>query len=247
MSNIDFLTRKIKFSIHTKVISLIVGIVILSLPSFLYFAVDLFKKDKSAYVFETTLTNVESMGQQIDEYFKNALREAIVVLSIARNNPESKDLYEKIFSSNQNLMELLIYEADDLTNTPIMDLKKNEWLVKFNQKEDYFNQLLVDNPIPVQLVKEKKMVVLSTFKAPGIPHITFLAYDKAFEKIIVARLLIDPIMHAFKQESAYQNYVTSPQGIPLLFSGMGSRSTLKESLKAQDALKLINTVHNLKV
>ncbi len=76
------LERKVRFSIRTKIIAVISALVILSLGLYLFVALSLFNRDKSAYVFETTLTTADTVGSQVQTFLGRVLKDSLSIYNL---------------------------------------------------------------------------------------------------------------------------------------------------------------------
>ena len=108
--------RKIKLSIRVKIITVIATIVLSSLGLYLAVALNLFNKDKSAYVFESGLTTAETVSTQVSNFLQRLIKDSLNIYNLLvdrqlkpdaiivardfndifpRKKPKSKELIEK--------------------------------------------------------------------------------------------------------------------------------------------------------
>lgn len=74
--------RKIKLSIRVKIIAVIATIVLTSLGLYLAVALNLFNKDKSAYVFESGLTTAETVSTQVSNYLQRLIKDSLNIYNL---------------------------------------------------------------------------------------------------------------------------------------------------------------------
>ena len=128
--------RKIKLSIRVKIIAVIATIVLSSLGLYLAVALNLFNKDKSAYVFESGLTTAETVSTQVSNFLQRLIKDSLNIYNLLvdrqlkpdqvivardfkdvfpRKKPKSKELLDKtIFDLSNRISKVSGNKIDDL-------------------------------------------------------------------------------------------------------------------------------------
>ena len=78
--------RKVKYPLKFKLSLIIVGPILVSIVTYISFALDMFKKDKSAYIYETTLLNAENLAGQLNSELKNTYQTLNVLADTYHSN-----------------------------------------------------------------------------------------------------------------------------------------------------------------
>ncbi|MCO4753255.1 MAG: SpoIIE family protein phosphatase [Bacteriovoracaceae bacterium] len=92
--------RKIVFPIHIKLIGLTLGLIGLSLAAYVFYAVELFKNDKIAYVFEA----VSSQNEQVAQSVEAKIESAVTATRLLERAKSSTKITRQIFSDHPQLI-----------------------------------------------------------------------------------------------------------------------------------------------
>ncbi|MCO4795276.1 MAG: SpoIIE family protein phosphatase [Bacteriovoracaceae bacterium] len=124
------MTQKLGIPLKVKVIVLISIILGSSLVFFTSFSVDLFKKDKAAYVYETSLVTSESIQSQVDQYLSKSIKMILLIKKIIEKRSDNQ-IQRQIFLEhegsllfvsknftieNKNSLKSLSLKSSDLKN-----------------------------------------------------------------------------------------------------------------------------------
>lgn len=105
--------RKIVFPIHFKLIGFTLALMAASLGFYVYYAVDLFKSDKLAYVFETVSSQNEQVGQSLSYKLENAF----AATNLLQEAKFSSSMAKEIFKQNPQLLGSLGFKEDALESS----------------------------------------------------------------------------------------------------------------------------------
>ncbi len=115
--------RKIKLSIRVKIIAGIATIVLSSLGLYLAVALNLFNKDKSAYVFESGLTTAETVSTQVSNFLQRLIKDSLNIYNLLVDRQLKPDAvivarkFSDIFANKKPKSKQLIDKTIfDLTN-----------------------------------------------------------------------------------------------------------------------------------
>jgi len=206
------LLRKIKVSINTKLLTLITSFVLGSLSAYLYFALDLFQKDKTAYIFDSTLSTTSALSKQVTESISNIINSSQLIGGIYQTEDLGKDLYEGVFKSNKSIFEFLVFREEDGQFTQHLNLKKEDILKQYRLKGDYFKQIIEKNPVNFSEIKARKYLLKNTSSIGGVPHLTLGVYNQRANEIYVTRIVLDAFIKTFNENKVYNNYLLNDKG-----------------------------------
>lgn len=99
--------RRIGLPINLKLIGFTLSLLALALGFYVYYAIELFKSDKIAYVFES----VSLQNAQVAQSLENKLNSAKSVTAYLQETGESSNLAREVFSKNPYLMAYIYRQA----------------------------------------------------------------------------------------------------------------------------------------
>ena len=114
MISTNFKTKLIKLTIESKIILFFIFLVILSIGSGLYFSLDLFYKDKSAYIFESSLGRSEQIAKSIIQFIKYELSDAETFSKLV--DEENYEVLRSILEKKKDIYQLSLIEKDQNQN-----------------------------------------------------------------------------------------------------------------------------------
>ena len=101
----DRLSQKVGIPLKVKVISLVSLILGSALIFFTSFSVDLFKKDKAAYIYETSLVTSESIQNRLDQFLTKRIKDFLLISKILETG-KSKSISKQIFLEHEDSLYL---------------------------------------------------------------------------------------------------------------------------------------------
>ncbi|TNF00358.1 MAG: hypothetical protein EP326_06590, partial [Deltaproteobacteria bacterium] len=99
------MSQKLGIPLKVKVISLVSIILGSALVFFTTFSVDLFKKDKAAYIYETSLVTSESIQNRLDQFFTRRIKDFLLISKIIETG-NSKAISKQIFLEHEDSLYL---------------------------------------------------------------------------------------------------------------------------------------------
>lgn len=151
------MTKKIRFSLKVKLIFLISTLLLVAIGIYTLFAVELFQKDKEAYVYESALTSLDQLNTTLGRNYAqlNQQAEMIYRLSSAQNSSELLDQY--------------LTDSDLIAAFGIYELNQEE---SFHfTKEDFLESMLIDRDEWKETVQERFYEFLTS--PPLSPLVTY--------------------------------------------------------------------------
>ena len=103
------MSNKVRFGVRFKILLFILLVVLTSLGSFLYFALNLFTKDKNAYIYETGLSVSESIGRQIQQRLNGHISKSYGNALIGKRDVK---VLQNIINSTKDLLFFASYEKN---------------------------------------------------------------------------------------------------------------------------------------
>ena len=98
--------RKVLIPIQIKLVSFFIVILTISISFYVYYAVNLFQEDKSAYVFESVKLQSDSLTKLLKQRFKQIEDEALNLRELVINPISLK----RVFDRNHNLLSYIEYD-----------------------------------------------------------------------------------------------------------------------------------------
>jgi len=192
--------RKILFPFKLKVLLMLVTILGISISFYVWFAIDIFKKDKAAYIYENGLMYTENLSSQTSLYLKDVgNRLNLLIAAYARMD-------------QSNTLEKLIEKNDDFIDLQIFKNKKNILSMcntRVRETEEICHRPL--SPYISEISAGKDQVFLKNMGAMGeIPH--FIFSIKELEGIFILRVNTSQLGKILDQNNLYKSYALNQSG-----------------------------------
>jgi len=197
------------FPIKYKLIFFNSFLIIIAFSIFAYFAQDLFKKDKSAYIYESAL----SYNHLIATDIANKLSAHKLTLDALAAVPYDKNLFRHTLLKTQEIFTLSYYQNDGTTFQRTQRLIKKNILKNFNLNLTYVNQL--DEQILGQL--EQTPSGFLVFPNEKIPHF-IMAVRPNKNTIAVARISLENTFKRLDEEKIYDTVILDGSLTPIYHS-----------------------------
>ncbi|MBT7608868.1 MAG: SpoIIE family protein phosphatase [Bacteriovoracaceae bacterium] len=213
-----FISLKYKFLVSQLVIFSI------SLISFLYYTIDLYLGDKTAYIYENSVSHIESQSNFIEKFLSSEL-----------NN--SKLLFNTINLYNQKSDKIEIVEKFLTTNDIFLDLvffKLNPETVQFEKKFSYMNPKILRRYKGNRKILRRHGLLfreLHDYYKSGqdiifriintdrvVPHLYVAIKSKKKKGVYVFRYLIENMASSIFQSSSFTDFITDRSGKVLIHS-----------------------------
>jgi phosphoserine phosphatase RsbU/P len=205
------LSVRIRLSLKLKLILLISVLLLTALGAYTFFAVDLFQKDKEAYVYESALNTIDQLQGAIQRQYESLGQSVDLINQISES------------SNREQLIEQILSESNQLNALLIKNLENNE--IEQFSKEDFLEQLQLDHD-------EWSEIVLSRFHSalqspPLTPDISFSSdsyisselpfgsivhYDRDTNKLVIVFFDLASLHTALGQQRVFDLYIQTPNG-----------------------------------
>ncbi|MFT6068990.1 MAG: sigma-B regulation protein RsbU (phosphoserine phosphatase) [Bacteriovoracaceae bacterium] len=223
--------RAVSFPIKGKLISVITFLILSSLSVYAYYALDHFKKDKSAYIFETSLSVTEGVSSLLSQDLLNTKQTMGLLGEAVSINHRNSELIRNIFNANPNIIEFSIY--DGANRELLFGLRDKNYLKANGLGDDYFLNLTKEKELPFEKIQEKKSLLFNPGLNLEIPHLVVAEFNQNKNQFYVARLKLSNFIDLFNSNSTYETFVLSQSGEVLIHRAMaGNKGKLEVSPSA---------------
>ncbi len=201
------MANKVKISINTKMITLLTVLILGSLTAFLVFAVDLFNKDKSAYIFESALSTTKMLGGEISSYLNNVETTAALITNIAVGKKGQNDFAENLLTKSNNVIEILLYKKEGKKYLKKLNLANGKLLKEFRQDKKNLRDFLKLSPPPWERIQSQRKYIVNNLSIEQLPHIMLAVWDEKSRSILMMRTLISSLENSFSHQKIYKNFL----------------------------------------
>ncbi|HLE09959.1 MAG: hypothetical protein A2504_03080 [Bdellovibrionales bacterium RIFOXYD12_FULL_39_22] len=217
--------RKVRIPIKLKLIAVVILLVASSLSYYAYFALKLFREDKSAYIYETGLNTSEAIAKQVASFLDHALQITDYLGRIYANTPEQEKMAKSIFEANKNFIEFSIYKRTEVDGEFKLIFAVSDEISLSGQglPVDYFIKYSQINPIPFLMIEKKRRYVEGYNPASQFPHLVLATFDAEKNEIYVARVKMDDLADLIANNKIYEILIIDKSG----------RLFLKKNLSAE--------------
>lgn len=198
------------FSIRTKIAFVITILIALSLSLYVFVATRLFKEDKSAYIFETTLATVESLESQTRDYIEEALKTATAMEEAYRKNQPA--LYRAFFFADPYIVEFMLFEKKGNAFKNTFRMVNNERLKSHDLNKQYLDSLFGAKPFPFQRLTKGKATIHGTTPNEKLTLLTLGTFGEDRNTALVVRLNLDKLLDAFSKTKVFTTHMLNGQG-----------------------------------
>jgi len=233
----------VRYSIQSKLLAFFISLIIFSLGLTLYFSLDLFYKDKSAYIFETSLSKAESTGQIVSDFFFDKIEDIEII---------SKFLSQE---NGREALKLFLQKKIDILDFKIYTKQDNKWNMSSQvfddlfapraEMIDLFKKIDLEISPQLDLVINSRMILFFNFEA-NFPIVSIAVSDKNQPSVLLLKVSARTLSQFFQATgSPFKSFLVSDrQGY--LFA-QDSSFSYKEFLEPVLGQKVVQGVLDLKV
>ena len=223
--------NKVTISIRLKILASSLIMLFVSVFAFSYYSIDKIFQDKTAYIYENVLNNVESLRFQMDGYLRDNIESLKNLANSYHHSDLSSPLLKGVFHSNQDMFHFEIFSNKGYGWSREYDLIKTNVIQRHNAPDDFLLEHLRSNPAPFELIKKRKIHV-DFFTEAKVPHVQLSFYSEEFQEIFVGRLILDKLGNIFKSNSSFVNSVYTSVGKPVLGGHEDEGRTVPDYIKS---------------
>ncbi|MBT4791362.1 MAG: SpoIIE family protein phosphatase [Halobacteriovoraceae bacterium] len=201
--------KLISLPIKFKLMALMGALVICSIVFYLFMALDLFRKDKSAYIYENGINNVVSLSEQVRLVLGHNFQDLQVMLNDFGSKSE-ESIIPKIMKSQNNIIEIIVLNSKGEIQLEVLSdvvLERNEL------KSDHFEKLRLTEGFNLALLKTKVNTISHIpSSVGGVDHFLLGLYDKPSGLSIFGRVHSLEIINIFGRSKIYENFLMGSSG-----------------------------------
>jgi sigma-B regulation protein RsbU (phosphoserine phosphatase) len=224
MSPQEKLIRTVRFPLKAKLIVIFMLLLAGSLSFYVYFALDLFSKDKSAYIYENGLASAESLSHRVHNFYNHSLSNLSLMASLEAKGKLNEDLLK----NSNSLLQLTIYQNEGTKR----EFYNSKELGLYNSSSNEFKKFVAQNKINPGSVNDKQVYAKSFFES-NVPHLLLALKDQVSSKVYVGRFIIADIQQAFNDNKIYNSYLMGANGEVLFGKQSTDDSFVLEVLSSQ--------------
>ena len=211
-------------SIRSKILFVLITVLVSAVGLYLYLASQLFFEDKKLLVYELNQTNVRTLGEEVETYFKRAIDKLqIVALLHDQGSSGVSVVLSQLVSEDEGFLRVALIDskgegsAKTFQTTVLQTWPKA--IEVAGKDAGYLDQLRNTVPIPFErVVKDSVWVKNATIASkPGeeVPAILTLASRVNDHEIVYADLKLDSVLAAFARSGLAQTYLMDSDGFAL--------------------------------
>ena len=235
MDEIELKIRKVRLPIKLKLIFLIAVLLISAVSFYVYFALNLFEKDKSAYIYENGLSHTESISDQISNRIGSAYSQVKILEQLyLRDN--RRELVKNVFDATSDIIEFSIYQSvENHSGEQVFGLR-DEIILKSNDLSSrFFSNLEKVSPLPFKKCFEEGTVFRAVMSDERLPHILIMSYLKEKKIFSVGRFRVSDFLAILGRNKAYNSYIIDASGEVIFSSGMVAKLSKQSRLQILSA------------
>lgn len=227
----QFLVRSVRFPIKLKLILLLVTLLALSTSLYLWFAIDLFTKDKSAYLYENNLSHSESFALRATQEIKYSKEQLSSLYEAYRRG--GTELLPPLFNSASRLAEFSIYEDREEGPAQILGLLDEQINEEESLPDNFFIERVKSNPLQFDLIKKNGDYIYRESGDEAFPHLVIAKYVASDKKFLIGRLSLLALLDMIKGNKIYSTALYQINGGQLIRFQEGDKSIDFSSLLTQ--------------
>lgn len=133
-----------KWSIRTKFLIVMSGLLALCLSVYLFMAITVFKTDKTQLVFDLNRSQVANLISQIETQFMG-VSEKLKLFTLMPNDLQSR-MVDDLFSEGSEIVSVAVFKSE--SNQPVRSFYHQKFLDTYGLDKDFFTHLTTERPIP---------------------------------------------------------------------------------------------------
>lgn len=203
--------RKVRFPLKFKLIFIITILLTVAVSFYVQFALDLFKKDKSADIYANGLNNAISLSDRTSFFLSQKLK-SIQLMTKAYSTKENVGILTDIFKSNDDFIEFSILEKKKSGYKKVFHLFDNNILESYDVSKDFLKNIENRKSIPYKSIETGGVFLENVTLPDGIPHFLLAFYDKKSRNIVSARISYSKLSAYFKEGTIYESFIVDGRG-----------------------------------
>jgi sigma-B regulation protein RsbU (phosphoserine phosphatase) len=193
-------TKRVRFSIQSKFLFFIILSILTSLGTGLYFALDLFYEDKSAYVFEASMSKSEQISKSLTDYIQQQVTNAEALAQVSMNSA-SDEVLTNIVSRKKEIYEFLLFHKNDEGGLVVHKHIKSSGIKDSLEVLEYFNSRTKDFLTEFDDLHSKNLKISYHFDFKQMPFIELAFASDSGREIYMLKVDAVPITNQFNSTS----------------------------------------------
>ena len=233
--NKSVLSAIVGLSIQSKLLFFLITVILISMGSGLYFSLDLFYKDKSAYIFETSLEKSEHTGQQLSDYIQQRVSDAEVFAQVARS-PDSSEILLPVLNRKKDVFQFTILTKDSGDNWIVSREVTNSQLTQLPDVLEEFKRFDKADRFNWNEVRQKGIKIFYHLDYNKMPLLTLAFANKFENEILLLKVNAKPILRLFSRSGvAFKSFlIDENSGFLLAEDPKVARHNLIDVVKKQN-------------
>jgi len=207
-------TKKVRFSIQSKFLFFIIISILVSLGTGLYFALDLFYEDKSAYIFETSLSKSEQISKSITDYVQQQVTNAEALAQVSLNST-SDEVLANIVNRKKEIYEFVLFHKNEDGGLIFHKHITSSVLKDSPEVLDYFNSRNKNFLTDFEDFYSKKLKINYFFDFKKKPFIELAFSNESGSEVYLLKVDALPITNLF-DSSSFESVLLDQNGSFLL-------------------------------
>lgn len=218
------IARPVFFPIKFKFLATQLVVFTLSLAAFLAFTIDLILNDKTAYIYENSISHIESQSNFVEKFLSSELNSSLLLFSsldLQTNINNTRDMLERFSIQNLNFMDITLFEMNQskriLEESFYFQNPKMARRFKNSAKMAVKHRKIFSELHDLVKAGEDRIFKIITEKET-IPHLFVAMRNKARNKVYIFRYLVENIANDIFQSSSYTDFIVDYDGKVLIHS-----------------------------
>ncbi len=188
--------------------------------TYLVLAINLFKEDKTAYVYEGNATLVSTMSAEVETNFKSLVKATkLMALSINQNFNslrKRKGALKKIFKEEEDIVYFSLSPFSK-NSKPFESISRSDFLKPYNLSNNYFDRVIKRFPIPFTQLTKNPLTIRNASLPKGVPLLSMsLPYSSKrngiYDQIIFTLLRQDKRIKLFSRSESFTTSLVNKYG-----------------------------------
>jgi sigma-B regulation protein RsbU (phosphoserine phosphatase) len=228
--------KLISLTIEAKILIFFLFLVIISIASGLFYSLDLFYKDKSAYVFEASLSRSEQIAKSIIQYVKFQLSDAETFSKMVED--DQFEVLQTIIEKKREIYQFALFEKDESGKFNL--IKEISSFQIINSPVEIRNYLSSQNDlesIDMDELKKNGFKFTLHMNYTQLPFLTLVVPKYFRNQYLVLKFSAGPISAMINSKSTkLLNLITDLDGNPI--PSTGSNSSFRDASKKVNKMQI---------
>lgn len=205
-----------RITLRLKLICLITVLLLGSVGSYLYFAINLFVTDKTSYVYDTTLATTNYLAKDVTNTIQNATENAFTFALIGKRKPA---LIKELLSLKT---KILAFKIESRENIPVFIHPRLKELYGIQSEK---LRELSEN---FELTTRRDIEVVNITKDIGSPAVNLVIFNRYAGERYIYTIFIGDLIDSFQKNQTFKNYLITDKGQSIIGDKLLSDEIVKK-------------------